>query len=123
LETNLVKIYQFHVNVFAESREAGFEVTWEDAATLLEQLPRMIFEPDGSFVVSGGERESLWHVSGHLFDFAGRLHRLELHGACPLEMFDALLRCVGWPEQRIQFEVVREGVTVEEAEFRAHVSR
>jgi hypothetical protein len=114
----LVKIYQFHVNVFAESRETGFAFTWEDAAALLDQLPRMIFEPDGSFVISGGERETLWHVSGHLFDFDGRLHRLELHGECPPEMFDALLRCVGWPTERLVFQLVREGIDVDEVDFR-----
>ena len=116
---NVVQNFQFHVNVFAQSREAGFTCTWEDAATLLEQLPRMIFEPDGSFVVSGGVRETCWHVNGHLFDFAGRLHRLELHGQCPPESFDALLRCVGWPEQPLLFEMVREGVAVDEPTFRS----
>lgn len=123
LETNLVQNYQFHVNVFAESREAGFASTWEDAATLLEQLPRMIFEPDGSFVVSGGVRETRWQVDGHLFDFAGRLHRLELHGNCPPESFDSLLRCVGWPVQPLRFELVRAGVTISESEFRVRTVR
>ena len=76
-------MYHFHVNLFADPKETAFACTWEDAATQFERLPRMIFEPDGSFVVSGGVRESRWQVDGHLFDFAGRLHRLELHGECP----------------------------------------
>lgn len=130
-------MYHFHVNLFADPKEASFACTWEDAAMLLEQLPRMIFEPDGSFVVSGGadrkeragassppsETSVLWHVNGHLFDFAGRLHRLELHGQCPPESFDALLRCIGWSDQPLLFEMVREGVTVDEQEFRLRVSR
>jgi len=118
MEANVIRLHQFHVNIVAKSREAAFLCTWEDAATLLEQLPRMIFELDGSFVVSGGVRETLWHVNGHLFDFAGRLHRLELHGECPPDSLDALLRCVGWPDQPLVFEMVREGVTVDEQEFR-----
>jgi hypothetical protein len=111
--------YRFHVNLFADPKEASFACTWEDAATRLEQLPRMIFELDGSFVVSGdddaGQR---WQVDGHLFDFNGRLHRLELHGECPTTDFDQLLCCVGWPTQPLAFEMVREGVTVGEEEFR-----
>jgi hypothetical protein len=122
LETNLAQNYQFHVNVVAESREAGFASTWEDAATLLESLPRMIFEPDGSFVISGGVHESRWQVDGHLFDFAGRLHRIELHGSCPQESFDALLACVGWPRQSLVFELVREGMSVNEQVFRLRAS-
>jgi hypothetical protein len=129
-------MYHFHVNLFAEPRETSFSCTWEDAATLLEQLPGMIFEPDGSFVVSGNTERAAragpapapsdistrWHVNGHLFDFAGRLHRVELRGNCPPESFDALLSCVGWPAQPLVFELVREGITVDEPRFRTLVS-
>jgi hypothetical protein len=125
-------MYQFHVNLFADPKEASFACTWEDAATALEALPRMIFELDGSFVVSGeheragaspppSETVTRWQVDGHLFDFAGRLHRLELHGHCPPAAFDELLRCVGWPQQPLVFEMVREGVTIDEQEFRQRV--
>jgi hypothetical protein len=115
-------MYHFHVNLFADPREASFACTWEDAAIALESLPRMIFEPDGSFVVSGGVRKTRWQVDGHLFDFAGKLHRLELHGECPPEIFDALLRAVGWPNQPLSFELVREGTTVTEQKFRLGVA-
>jgi hypothetical protein len=127
-------MYHFHVNLFADPKEASFACTWEDAATQLERLPRMIFEPDGSFVLSGdieraeasravtgpGLPTTRWQVDGHLFDFAGRLHRLELHGHCPPATFDDLLRCVGWPRQPLVFEMVREGLTLDEQEFRRH---
>ena len=111
-------IYRFHVSVFANPKSSSFAVTWEEAAVALEQLPRMIFEPDGSFVVSGGVGSERWQVDGHLFDFAGRLHRLELHGECPTAAFDDLLRCVGWPAQSPLFEMVREGFTLDETTFR-----
>jgi hypothetical protein len=125
-------MYRFHVNLFADPKEDSFACTWEDAATALEALPRMIFELDGSFVLSG-EREraqasravlgpglpfTRWQVDGHLFDFAGRLHRLELHGHCPPAAFDELLLTVGWPQQPLLFEMVREGLSVDEQEFR-----
>ncbi len=126
-------MYHFHVNLIASPEAAPFACTWEDAATLLEQLPRMIFELDGSFVVSGEhqrakragasppptETPTRWQVDGHLFDFAGRLQRLELHGSCPPAAFDELLRSIGWPQQPLVFELVREGVTVDECRFRA----
>lgn len=111
-------LYRFHVNVFAASESAPFAVTWEDAAALLERLPRMIFELDGSFVISGDDAGRRWQVDGHLFDFAGRLHRIELRGACPPAVFDELLQCVGWPDQSLVFEMVREGVRVDEQDFR-----
>ncbi len=127
-------MYHFHVNLFADPKTASFPCTWEDAATLLERLPRMILELDGSFVISGehqraqragpssapSDNPTRWQVDGHLFDFAGRLHRLELHGECPPAIFDELLRCVGWPHQPLVFEMVREGITVNEQEFRRH---
>jgi hypothetical protein len=110
-------VNHFHVNVRADP-PGPLVVSWEQAATALHRLPRMIFEPDGSFVVAGDENGSRWQVDGHLYDFAGRLHRVELHGRCPLAVFDELLCCVGWPEQQLTFEMVREGVTVSEHEFR-----
>ncbi len=108
-------ILPFHVNLFGEP----FHCTWEDAAAALEALPRMIFEPDGSWIWSGGVGPERWQIDGHLFDFDGRLHRVELHGVCPPEAFDQLLTCFGWPQQRLTFELVRAGVRLSEDEFRA----
>jgi len=130
-------MYHFHVNLFADPKDASFACTWEDVATALEALPGMIFELDGSFVISGNieraeragaspppsETSTRWHVDGHLFDFAGRLHRLELHGECPPAAFDELLRSVGWPLQSLVFELVREGITLDEQSLRAAIGR
>jgi hypothetical protein len=106
--------YCFHVNIFADP----YACTWEDAAEKLEQLPRMVFEPDGSWIWSGEADADRWQVDGHLFDFDGNLHRVELHGTCPRNEFDRLLNCFGWPEVELTFEMVREGVRVDEATFR-----
>ena len=107
-------MYKFHVNLFGQP----VSCTWEAAAEKLQQLPRMIFEPDGSWIFSGGAHATHWQVDGHLFDFENCLHRVELHGACPPEEFDQLLRCFGWPETTLTFEQVLEGVALTEAEFR-----
>lgn len=107
-------MYKFHVNLFGDP----FPGTWEQAAEALEAMPRMIFEPDGSWIWSGGAGPERWQIDGHLFDFDGRLQRVELHGFCPREAFDRLLRCFGWPEARLTFEMVRHGTRLTEAKFR-----
>lgn len=107
-------MYRFHVNLFG----APFTCTWEDAAARLELLDRMIFEPDGSWIWSGEHEGKQWHVNGHLFDFAGTLHRVVLHGWCPADQFDRLLACFGWPAVILTMEMVREGVQLSESEFR-----
>jgi len=108
----------FHVNVFGHP----FAITWQQAAESLEALPRMIFEPDGSWVWSGGARADRWQVDGHLFDFDDRLHRVELRGQCPVKEFDQLLSCFGWPQAELTFEQVQEGRTLDEKEFRQNAA-
>jgi hypothetical protein len=110
----MTNCYRFHVNLFA----SPFACTWEDVAAKLEVLPRMIFEPDGSWIWSGEADGSQWHINGHLFDFDARLHRVEISGWCPADQFDRLLTCFGWPETALTFEMVREGLKFTEAEFR-----
>jgi hypothetical protein len=129
--------YRFHVNLFArperlsvaahDSRPqtcgAYFPFTFEEAIAALAKLPRLDAEPDGFFVLAGCQGPTHWHVSGQLFDFAGRVHRVELHGECPVESFDALLACLDWPRTPLAFELVREGVALDEVAFRAWASR
>lgn len=138
--------YSFHANIFALPAGVGpratktlrgepfsvlqaddgrpptfadfFSTSFEDAMAALVRLPRLDAEPDGFFVMAGDAAPSRWQLDGHLFDFDGRLHRVELHGTCPAEMFDRILSCFGWPETRIAFELVAEGVALDEAAFR-----
>lgn len=112
-------MYRFHVNLFGQP----FTCTWEQAAAGLEALPRMMFEPDGSWIFSGGVGAERWQVDGHLFDFADRLHRVELHGACPPAAFNQLLTCFGWPQTPLLFEQILEGTQLGEVEFREAVAR
>jgi hypothetical protein len=107
-------MYRFHVNLFGNP----FVCSWENAAARLEALERMIFEPDGSWIWSGEVAGAQWHVNGHLFDFGGTLHRVELHGWCPRPQFDRLLTCFDWPKVVLTFEMVREGLQLSESGFR-----
>ena len=112
-------MYHFHVNLFADP----YQITWEQAAESLQGLPRMIFEPDGSWIWSGGVRVDRWQIDGHLFDFEDRLHRVEIHGSCPEDSFNQLLTCFGWPQTRLTFEQVKEGTTLDEQEFRLKAAK
>ena len=148
-------VYRFHLNIFARppgslscspitlhgvdleklaqdngaplTFDAPLPVTWEAVAEELAALPRMIFEPDGSFVWSGDWEGKRWQVDGHLFEFSfsgePRLHRLELHGECPEGEFDKLLRTTSWPEAELLFELVMEGVTLDETNLRRLAGR
>lgn len=94
-----------------------FAVTFEQARDHLLQIPRTDFEPDGYFLITGSTPER-WQIDGHLFEYQDKLHRVELHGWCPTEVFDDVLAAVGWPEARVVFQLVHEGVTLREVEFR-----
>ena len=133
--------YRFHANIFArplhaadgdsmtfrgvalsrlraQTFDAYFPLTFEAAYAALAKLPRIDIEPDGFFVISGDVNGQRWQLDGHLFDFGDRLHRVELHGDCPVESLDAILACIGWPATPLVFELVREGVALDEANFR-----
>ncbi len=93
-------------------------VSFEEVADRLQRLPRLFFEPDGSFVWVGHRGESRWQVDGLLSDRDGRVLYAELKGHCPPEAFDQLLRAMGWPATRLVFQFIRHGVFVDEGEFR-----
>jgi hypothetical protein len=100
------------------SFRAYFRVTFDQAMRALARLPRVDVEPDGFFVIAGDSDGQRWQVDGHLYDFNDRLHRVELHGQCPPAAFDAILACIGWPATPLAFELVMEGVALDEAAFR-----
>jgi hypothetical protein len=102
----------------AQTFDAFLPVTFEEAYDALAKLPRVDIEPDGFFVISGDVNGRRWQLDGHLFDFGDLLHRVELHGDCPPESLDAILACIGWPQTPLAFELVKEGVALDEAAFR-----
>jgi hypothetical protein len=115
---------QFHTILFARDRNAALPVTFEEAQSRLMRLPRMDTEPDGYFLIAGGEREGQrWVVNGQLFESGDRLHRVELRGECPEATLDGLLRCFGWPDIELAFELVHEGLTLDQASFRERAKR
>lgn len=107
---------------------ATLPVTFEQMQASLAELPRSDLEPDGYFLLTGESASQdsaarFWRLNGHMHEYAPpgsepMMHRLELHGECPSESLDAVLRTVGWPTTELAFELVREGVTLGEKEFR-----
>jgi hypothetical protein len=95
-----------------------FQISFEEAGAALAKLDRMFFEPDGSFVWTSPHGQTAWQVDGNLFDRSGRLLFVDLKGSCPSEQFDQLLSALGWPTTPLMFQLVREAVFLDEAEFR-----
>jgi hypothetical protein len=96
-------------------------VTFEQAAEVLQRLPRMFLEPDGNFVWTADASPG-WQLDGLLIDDGRRLLHVELHGTCLAEPFDQLLRAVGWPDAPVMFQLIRQGLFVSETEFRRFAS-
>lgn len=96
--------------------------SFEQIQQRLVEIPRMDIEPDGYFLVAGGEPDR-WQIDGHLYEYNGAMHRMEIHGRCPAEVFNELLACCGWPDAEMLFELVLEGVTLDEPSFRDWAAR
>ncbi|MEW4563333.1 hypothetical protein AB1K70_12455 [Bremerella sp. JC770] len=92
--------------------------SFESAQTRLNNLPRMLFEPDGSFVWAQEENDDTWQLDGVLYDRNGRLHSAEIKGNCSEEAFDTLLSAMGWPGTDLVFQLSNEAIFVDEGEFR-----
>lgn len=94
-------------------------VSFEEAREALQRLPRIYVEPDGSFVwVSSSNEADRWQVDGVLYDRADQLWFVDLSGSCPPESLDAFLTCLGWPETDVMFQLTRQALFLDEAEFR-----
>lgn len=105
------------LNLRAAARATG-ATTFDAALAALEYLPRMFVEPDGSFVWVGHNGEARWQVDGNLYDRGDELAYVQMQGECPPAAFDELLTCFGWPETELVFQLVQEGVVVDESTFR-----
>jgi hypothetical protein len=97
-------------------------LSFDQATEALERLDRMLLEPDGSFVVSGGSGAERWQIDGLLHDRGDRLAKVELHGRCPEATFDRLLAAIAGQNATLMFELRRVGVYLGEPEFRRYAA-
>ncbi len=82
-------------------------------------VPRLFIEPDGSFVWAGAaENGESWQVDGNLIDQGAALAYVELNGRCPEARLDELLAVLGWPDEKLAFQLPRRGVFLTEEVFR-----
>lgn len=70
-----------HLRVFGGdgAEPAPLDCSFEEAERRLNALPRMFFEPDGSFVWRG-ESPQVFQWDGELYDAGGRVQHVELRG-------------------------------------------
>jgi hypothetical protein len=106
------------LSVPPEALAAPLAVSFEEAGAALGKLERLFFEPDGSFVWASPRDGARWQIDGNLFDRAGRLLFVDLKGSCPIDQLDQLLSAFGWPATPVMFQLVREAVFLDDAEFR-----
>lgn len=111
-------MFRFHVRIAGLSGE-GLTVRFDSALEKLSRLVRLFIEPDGSFVWRRTEADgTAWQVDGNLVDRGDVLACVGLKGHCPERQFDEVLGALGWPEAELSFELPRQGVVLDEAEFR-----
>jgi hypothetical protein len=99
---------------------APFPVSFEQLSECFEALPRMLLEPDGSFVWTGEQEGRPWQLDGVVYDRDERVIYVEVKGECSESRFDELLKALGWPGVRLTFRLTREGTSLDEAAFRRH---
>ncbi|HUY87889.1 MAG TPA: hypothetical protein VMV10_04055 [Pirellulales bacterium] len=108
------------LDVPAAALGTPFAISFEGASEALLALERMFLEPDGSFVWVSASQERPWQLDGVLYDRNERLLYVDLKGACTLGEFNRLLAALGWPATSVMFQLAREAVFLEEAEFRRY---
>lgn len=101
---------------------APLAIGFEDALAGLAKLERMYAEPDGSFVWTSRREGLSWQVDGNAVERNGRVLIVDLRGSCPPAEFDRLLGALGWPDQRLMFQLIRPAVFLDEPTFRRHAA-
>ncbi len=85
-------VHSFHVYLYGP-QQGPIETSFEEAEARLSRLPKLHFEPDGSFVWA--RRQGSEQVFGMLYDAGGKLRYCDLRGHCDLAMWRELCRAIG----------------------------
>ncbi len=114
-----VQTFNIAVRGGQQNSNGPLSVAFDHALAALECLDRLFIEPDGSFVWTGALLDgTAWQVDGNLIDQGDCLAYVELKGRCPEPQLNQILATLGWPDVPLVFELTRQGVVVEEDEFR-----
>lgn len=90
-------------------------ITFEEAAAALEGLPRLYFEPDGSFLWVSEAPDVPWQIDGQLQDRGECLDHVVIKGTCAPMAFAQLLNILRPTSQRLTFQLIGQSDFVDEA--------
>lgn len=102
--------------------DRGFARSFEEVQSALSPLPRMFFEPDGSFVWKIADGETPRQLDGLLYDRDGRVRFVELKGTCREEDFELFIAALGTSSAGCVFQLAREAILLDEPTFRRYAS-
>lgn len=108
--------------VASDLQSSRFDISFEQAITDLELLPRMFVELDGSFVWSGEFEAQRWQIDGMIYDRGEHVLRVELKGNAPRQAWEQLLSIFGWPNQPLLAHCVDQQQYVDLADFLSSTS-
>jgi hypothetical protein len=92
-------------------------VTFEEAEAALRRLPRLFFEPDGSFGWFAPPGAARWELGGMLYDRGDRVMYAELTGACPAAEFRQIAAALGASQSPLIVQLVEKAVFLELDDF------
>jgi hypothetical protein len=93
----------FHIYLYGPD-QGPIETSFEAAESRLSELPRLHFEPDGSFVwaLDGGQQQ----LFGMIYDAHGSIQYCEVRGHCDLTTWRQLCNAIN-DECEIPLEVLK----------------
>lgn len=92
-------------------------VTFEEVQAALTQLPRLYFEPDGSFGWFAAPGAPRLEIGGMLYDRGDRIMYAELTGACPAAELRQVLDALGHTREPLVVQFVEQAVFLDAEEF------
>lgn len=87
-------------------------ISFEEAYSALQSLPRMFIEPDGSWVWVSSDPEQPWQLDGMLYDRGGKLLYVELKGHAPEDVLAQVCEHFGCTPPDCVVQFVRHAVVV-----------
>ena len=123
VEVTTVEQISLEVLAVTEADLPSFSISFEQAMEQLECLPSMFIEPDGSFVWKSVDGGVECQLDGNLYDRADRLLYSTLKGTCTMHALDQWLASIGWPEQAVVIQDLRQGWFLTELAFRKFAGR
>jgi hypothetical protein len=92
-------------------------LTFEEAEAALAQIPRLYFEPDGSFGWFAPPDQARWEIGGMLYDRGDRLMYAELNGGCPAAEFRQVLQALGGSREPLVVQLIEQALFLDAEEF------